>query len=208
MVGLTRRTLIVSLCLVALLGNGAARGQSTQQVKPGPKPGVYARDYTELAKPAWKKDFPNLGRYEVLAPSTGRDNTKSAYNCIAHTLRIYNRWVWPGERVADFDKLYGEQGYKRIRKLDYRFNARLDKIVLYAKTGKNGQLVCTHGSRQLTDGTWTSKLGAGPLVRHSNPEAVGGPSYGQPIAVYVKVRKTQATAKPVLLANTRKPGKS
>jgi hypothetical protein len=207
MIRLSRKPLIVSLCLVALLGTGAAHGQSTQ-VKPGPKAGLYTRDYTELSKPTWKKDFPNLGRYEVLAPSTGREPSKGAYNCIAHTLRIYTRWVWPGERVEDFDKLYSEQGYKRIRTMDYRFNPRLDKIVLYAKKGKNGQIVCTHGSRQLADGTWTSKLGSGPLVRHATPEAVGGPSYGRPIAVYIRARKTQAAPKPALLANTRKPGKS
>jgi hypothetical protein len=208
MTRLTRKSLIVSLCLAALLGTGAARGQSAQQVKPGPKASLYAKEYSELSKAGWKNNFPNLGRYEVLAPSTGRDNVKDAYNCIAHTLRIYNRWVWPGQRVADFDKLYGEQGYRRVRTLDYRFNPKLDKIVLYAKRGKNGQIEVTHGSRQLADGTWTSKLGAGPLVRHATPEAVGGPSYGRPIAVYVKLRKTPVTVKPTLVVNTRKPGKS
>jgi hypothetical protein len=200
-----RKTLIVALCVVALLGTSAARGQSLQP-KPGPKAGLYARDYQELQNPSWKNNFPNLSRYEILAPSTGRENTKGAYNCIAHTLRVYTRWEWPGKRVADFDKLYASHGYRRIRKLDYRFNPRLDKVVLYAKRDKNGQLECTHASRQLTDGTWTSKLGAGPLVRHATPESVGGPSYGHPIAVYVKIRKTQA-ATPVLLANTRKPAK-
>ena len=34
------------------------------------------------------------------------------------------------------------------------------------------------------DGTWTSKLGDGPLIRHLRASSVAGPSSGHPIAVY------------------------
>jgi hypothetical protein len=206
------RKATVLLCVLALFGTGTARGEPLPQ-KPGPKAGKYAAEYREMTKPSWKTNFPNLGPYEVLAPSTGRENKKGAYNCIAHTLRIYSRWVWPGKKVADFDRLYNSHGYKRLRKVDYRFNPKLDKIVLYAKVLKNGQLECTHGARQLADGTWTSKLGGGPLIRHKTPAAVGGPSYGRPIAVYVKVRRASVilplpSGSPTVVASASKRNKA
>src|SRR5262245_16484837 len=94
--------------------------------------------------------------------------------------------MWPGTRVADFDKLYGLFGYRRVQGLDYRVVRGAQKIVLYAKRGKNGEIECTHGARQLADGTWSSKCGKQPLIRHLTPEALNGESYGQPIAVYMR----------------------
>ncbi len=183
------RLLIVALVTFALTGAGAARAAETTP-KPGPAAGKYTPDYEVLDKAAWKSSFPNLRGCEVLAPSTGSDAKKNkVYNCISHTLRIYHKWVWPGANVADFDRLYGEAGYRRIRKLDYSFDPAVEKIVLYAKVHKDGRVECTHGAKQLADGTWTSKLGGGPLVRHRSPNSVAGPSYGKPIAVYVRARK-------------------
>jgi hypothetical protein len=187
MIRFFRQTILLSVCVLAL-GTAVVRAESIP-AKPGPKATVYATSYRMMEGGSWKTGFPGLGRFEVLAPPTAADK-KTGYNCIAHTIRVYNKWVWPGTKVADFDRLYGSHGYKRMRKLDYRFNAELDKIVLYAKVHKNGVIECTHGARQLADGTWTSKLGSGPLIRHATPSAVGGPSYGRPIAVYVKVRRT------------------
>jgi hypothetical protein len=175
---------------VALAGLLLASGAALGQIKPAPPPSTYDRDAKMLAwDPGWKKSFPNLANFEVLAPSTGKAGTKGAYNCIAHSLRIYTRWVWEGNKLSDFDRLYGQHGFRRIKTLDYRFDARYEKVVLYAKVGPTGELDCTHGSRQLTDGTWTSKLGAGPLIRHDTPESVSGPSYGKPVYVYIRPRK-------------------
>ncbi len=189
MIRFCRKSVLLSLCLLALAGTGIAHAESVPR-KPGPKADRYTDDYRTMESAGWKKDFPNLGRYEVLASATPKGKKKVLYNCIAHTIRDYNKWVWPGAKVSDFDRLYGAHGYKRISKLDYKFDPSLDKIVLYAKKNKDGQIECTHGSRQLADGTWTSKLGQGPLIRHSTPGAVSGPSYGKPVAVYVKSRRT------------------
>lgn len=176
--------------VIALSAMLVASELAFAQVKPAPAPKTYARDAHMLAwDPSWKKSFPQLQNFEVLAPSTGKAGTKGAYNCIAHTLRNYSTWVWPGDKLADFDKLYGQAGFRRIKGLDFRFDERFEKIVLYAKVHPNGRLECTHGSKQLADGTWTSKLGAGPLIRHRDPNSVGGPSYGQPVYVYVRQRK-------------------
>jgi hypothetical protein len=178
------------LLLTAVPTSVALAASLVPPPKPAPPRAEYEIEYRILEGRDWKTDFPNLGdRFDVLAPSTGRPGKKGAYNCIAHTMRIYDRWVWPGERVADFDQLYGKEGYRRGNRLDYSFDPRIDKIVLYAKR-VNDKIVCTHGCRQLADGTWTSKLGGGPLIRHLRPESVGGPAYGAPLAVYTRARRT------------------
>src|SRR5262249_32328905 len=53
--------------------------------------------------------FSNLrGEFEVQAPSTGR------YNCIAWSLGITDRWINPKNTLAEFDKLNGQYGYRRM----------------------------------------------------------------------------------------------
>src|SRR5262249_39655961 len=121
-----------------------------------------------------------------------------SYNCIAHSMRIYDKWVWPGPKVADFDREYAKVGLKRVKGLDYRFDPKVEKVVLYAHVRANGVVECTHGSRQLADGTWTSKLGQGPLIGHMTPESVAGPSYGKPIHLYVKQRLAPILGTPTL----------
>jgi hypothetical protein len=125
--------------------------------------------------------FPSLhGDYRVLSPSTPK------YNCIAWSLGITSQWVWPGDRVTDFDHLNARYGYRRLHGLDYGVQPGVDKIVLYGKQ-EHGRWVVTHQARQLSDGTWTSKLGKLALIRHRTPEALSGPDYGRPLAVYVRV---------------------
>jgi hypothetical protein len=171
--------------------------------RPGPPPGKYAREYAALNSPKWKRDFPRLGKFEVLAPSTPGEG-KGVYNCIAYSLKIHDRWVNPAKSVAGFDRMYGAQGYRRVKGLDYHFNPRLEKVVVYAKKGRTGQLEYTHACRQLTNGTWTSKLGHGPLISHATPDSLDGPSYGRPVAVYVKARRAPLnSARPTSVASPR-----
>jgi hypothetical protein len=47
-----------------------------------------------------------------------------------------------------------------------------------------------HASLQENDGTWTSKLGAGPLLRVRHPQELAGGDYGEIIAVFIRPRKT------------------
>ena len=141
----------------------------------------YSGERRILLSRAERRSFPRLGgNFEVLAPRT------KVYNCIAWSIGITNRWVWPGYTISAFDQLYGSYGYRRISTKDYRLQPGVQKIVLYGRVYKNGRIKCTHGARQLADGTWTSKLGKLPLIRHMSPDALNGPSYGRPIAVYVK----------------------
>jgi hypothetical protein len=141
--------------------------------------------------------FPNLGgNYEVLAARTPPSNLAqyfTTYNCIAHTIGVHTQWVWPSSRsdgkafAADFDRLYGQYGFQRVSDLDFSLQAGFEKIVLYGNV-VNGVVEATHGAHQEADGTWTSKLGSNPLIRHATPQAVAGGTYGQPIAVYVRRR--------------------
>jgi hypothetical protein len=129
------------------------------------------------------RDFPSLGsNYEVMSPTTGK-----GYNCIAWSLGITNRWVWPGDSLAAFDRLNKQHGYRRLPKLDLSLKRGVDKIVLYGQNN-NGQFRATHQSRQMSDGNWSSKLGQMPLIRHRGPSALSGSSYGQPMYVYVRNR--------------------
>jgi hypothetical protein len=195
MTRLLSKAIVATLFAIALAGTAQAQAP----LKPAPPASRFAKEYSLLRSPSWARDFPNLGRVEVLAPSTGKAGERGAYNCIAHSVKVYNRWVWEGDTVAVFDKLYGRYGYRRVKGLDYRFDSRYEKVVLYAKVHPNGRIECTHGSRQLADGSWTSKLGAGPLIRHARPESVAGPTYGKPIAVYVKARQIKTPAATTLV---------
>lgn len=132
------------------------------------------------------RSFPYLGkRYEVLGPATRR------YNCIAWSLHITDRWVWPGDRVSDFDRLNGRYGYRRLDKLDYVRRPFIDRIVLYGHRTQ-GRIQATHQARQLADSSWSSKLGGLPLIRHLKPEDVDGNVYGIPVAVYTRTRQHSA----------------
>jgi hypothetical protein len=140
-----------------------------------------------LAAATERKAFPHLGReFQVLGPATMN------YNCIAWAVGVTNQWVWPikpGKEpsVADFDVLFGKHGYRRVKGLNFDLKTGTQKIVLYGK--RKGQTwEPTHVARQLFDGSWSSKLGNLPLVRHLEPSDLDGGVYGVPIAVYVRSR--------------------
>lgn len=140
------------------------------------------------------KDFPNLGTdFEVVAPRTGHPDFPQSqkpgvkqYNCIAWTLGITDHWVWPGKTVREFDALYARHGFKRAATRNLKHEPGVVKVALYGLLDDAGNLGATHAARQEADGTWTSKLGGEARIRHLTAEAVAGPGYGDPIAVYVK----------------------
>lgn len=144
-------------------------------------------DRYHLVAEEQKRSFPRLGnRFEVLGPAT------VTYNCICWSIGNDNSWVWPREpgqpvSLADFDGLYGIYGYKRIDGLDLAREAGVEKVVVFALV-RDGRLEMTHAARQNPDGTWSSKLGSLPLIRHLRPDDLSGPTYGQPYVVYVKKR--------------------
>ncbi len=158
-------------------------------------PGIRPLDTTrnashrgQLATDRERNGFPRLGdEYEVLAPATAR------YNCIGWSLGDTSSWVWPRQAgqpatLDDFDSLYAYHGYRRVNRLDYRPDPDQDRVVLYARGREDGGADVTHAARQLRDGSWSSKLGSLPLIRHLHPDDVAGPSYGVPWVMYVRAR--------------------
>jgi hypothetical protein len=141
-----------------------------------------------LSTPVERRSFPHLGHvYEVLAPATPR------YNCIAWCVGATNDWLWPyrpnqSSTLADFDALLGRHGYRRMVGLNFDLHPGVEKVVLYAKR-KGGKVELTHGARQLSDGSWSSKLGRLPLIRHIEPGDLDGEAYGAPYVVYVRARR-------------------
>jgi type VI secretion system secreted protein VgrG len=156
----------------------------------GNAPAVRAESPVSTIERLEKSSFPRLhDQYKVLGSGTKR------YNCIAWSLGITDRWIWPGERVEDFDQLYGQNGFRRLKRMDYSLQQGTDKIVLYAMVNKQGRKQCTHAARQMKDGSWTNKLGSLPLIQVPSPEHLAGPGYGRPVAVYVRVhaQRTNST---------------
>ena len=51
--------------------------------------------------------------------------------------------------------------------------------------GEDGKM--THAALQNSDGTWSSKLGSDPLIRHLTADVFGSTSYGRPVAIYARL---------------------
>jgi type VI secretion system secreted protein VgrG len=136
-----------------------------------------------------RREFPRLGEnFEVLDPTTGM-----RYNCIAHSLGTHSRWVNPppvgagANPLLYADQLYARAGYRRAAGLDLRLAPGRRKVAVYATVNLDGTLhAITHAAVQEADGSWTSKMGQMPLIRHLAPGDLRGSVYGVPVAVYVR----------------------
>ncbi len=148
----------------------------------------------------WKGSFPKLGTdFEVLGECTapaadcrsiigeGQKIFPGSYNCIAHAAGIKNLWVNPFERVAQWEAYFKPLGYALQATNSTQHEVGVQKVAVYGKLNAKGQIAeYTHAAIQEGDGTWTSKLGSGPLIRHRTAEAVNGPSYGEVVRVFVR----------------------
>jgi hypothetical protein len=170
------------LMLTVSTAQAASRVTSTSGTSPSTRraDGIkYQHDREELDA-VRAKSFPVLGgKYDVIGPATQK------YNCIAWSLGVTSRWVWPGTSLSAFDDLDSQFGYKRMSKMDFSVQPGVEKIVLYGKY-TDGKFEATHQAHQNPDGTWTSKLGKMALIRHNSPDSLDGPDYGKPVAVYYR----------------------
>jgi hypothetical protein len=134
--------------------------------------------------------FPKLsaGNHRVTSPQTDQ------YNCIAWAAGVTDKWWWPTgdpnlthwpvgvpkqETIAAFIRMFGTVGYIQCDSAE--FEPGFEKIALFAD--RDG--IPTHAARQLSSGTWTSKLGALEDVEHSLTDLEGA-EHGTVAAVMVR----------------------
>src|SRR5205814_1385509 len=113
------------------------------------------------------------------------------YNCIAWATGDTEHWWQPAVHwptpVAPGD--YGLEALEQaFRCLGYELctdgslEARWEKVAL---CGDN--VFYTHAARQLSNGKWTSKLGAAEDIEHDAPDDVAGGVYGQVVRFMKRV---------------------
>lgn len=135
-----------------------------------------ARSMTAAEKQRFYGYFPNLNVNQAIVT----DEATPAYNCIASTVGIMNRWLWPGGSLAHFDAYY--RGYGFVR------------------SGNGPIAVCGHSRSGMTHGSisgpghgprWESKCGGDLRIQHGLNELTGS-LYGRIVGFYSKVRTLSA----------------
>jgi hypothetical protein len=118
-------------------------------------------------------DFPNLnhGGWQITS------DPSEDYNSIAWAAGLTSRWWWPDgledwpagapceETITAFAAALGTTGYVPCDNGDWEVDT--EKVALYAIGDRP-----KHAARQLPNGKWTSKLGAGHDIEHDSLGAV------------------------------------
>lgn len=154
-----------------------------------------ALDETELAdldqrylrSETMRASFPRLDpdKVEIVGHQTRK------FNCIAWSMGIRG-WVNPetgskSNPLVKMDAMYASLGFVRLDAMNIEVVPGVEKVAVYAKLAQDHSIESvTHACRQEVDGTWTSKLGGAPLIRHADLESLEGPVYGTPVAIYVR----------------------
>jgi hypothetical protein len=129
-----------------------------------------ARQMTPDEKQRFRAYFTNLDVDQVVV--TGEPS--NIYNCIAWTVGLTDRWLWPGSSILNFDAFY--KGFGFVRAGD-------GPIAAWGHSSSN----MTHGS---TSGPgygprWESKCGPDLRIQHGLDELAGS-GYGRVVAFYRK----------------------
>ena len=137
--------------------------------------------------------FPGLRgkEYRVASP---RDQ---AYNCIAWAVGDTSRWWWPGDPLRTF----WPEGVSRVETVEAFLAAfatrgyavcegdaaepRVEKMALFAVAGRP-----SHAARQLSDGSWTSKLGRMEDIIHTLRD-LEGTIYGSVVQLLKRPRNEE-----------------
>jgi hypothetical protein len=168
---------------VGLVGGSETGGSAFDKTK-------FPQDRAALETAELRADFPKLGDdFEVMAPAS------KDYNAFSYITGDQTHWVnpemgTPDAPLARIDQIFAAAGFTRTTGLDFGLEAGKQKAVLYASLNPDGTIKeITSAALQEHDGTWSSKLGSMALIRHHDPDALDGPVYGMPIAVYVRAAK-------------------
>ena len=130
----------------------------------------------------YKQGFP-----EVPLEIAGR-RTK-AYNCIAYSIGVTDRWVWNevdlnenGEAsFPEFVKFYYMHGYKPTS------DPNKAALAIYGETD-NFQVAVRHAARKVGR-FWESKMGQGDTIRHRDADVFTGTSYGSLLMYFEKYKE-------------------
>lgn len=133
--------------------------------------------------------FPNIASsgFSITSPAT------SEYNCIAWAATDTGAWwepdsmdlcYWPSKIPREFTldayiKAYESLGYAVCK--GGECEEGFEKIAIYVDANNKP----THAARQLSSGSWTSKLGRSEDIEHAAVEGLCGSSYGV-VAVFMK----------------------
>ena len=131
-----------------------------------------ARPMTAAEQQRFHGYFPNLNVSQVIVT----DNATATYNCIAWTVGVANRWLWPGSSLAHFDTFYRGYGFIRSGNGPIAAWGHSTSGMAHASISGPG-----HGPR------WESKCGGDLRIQHGLNELAGG-LYGRVLAFYTKGR--------------------
>jgi hypothetical protein len=112
------------------------------------------------------------------------------YNCIAWAAGKSDKWWWPSheigdwwpipvndndpENIAEFFKAFATEGFT-LKCNDESYEDGFEKVAFFA----NSKNKITHAARQLSNGSWTSKMGWGEDIEHLTLTVVECPIYGK-----------------------------
>jgi phenylalanyl-tRNA synthetase alpha subunit len=137
-----------------------------------------------------ENNYPNLvsSGYKVTSQDT------IDYNCVAWAVEDQESWWWPKpnnedywppnipreETIEAFVIMFQSLNYETCEASD--LEKGYQKIAIYTLNNKP-----THVARQLSDGTWTSKLGQYEDIQHHTLEGLEGEKYGTVTIVMKRV---------------------
>jgi hypothetical protein len=135
--------------------------------------------------------FPRLilHYHRVTSPAT------ATYNCFAWAVGDTDNWWQPGlhwpfvthpfdDTVEELKRVFRTLGYEECPAAN--LESGFEKVALFGVADQY-----THAARQLSDGKWTSKLGAEEDIEHESPDAVGGGIYGE-VVLYMKRKQANS----------------
>lgn len=155
-----------------------------------------SRESPDLMRDRIRQLFPRLqsSAFDVTSPRDAR------YNCVAWAANDTRRWWWPGEAlfsfwpagiareesVTNFIAAFATLGYEVATTGDHDPN--YEKLAIFATDDGTP----THMARQLSNGSWSSKLGGLEDISHVDVTGVAGSDYGQAVA-FLQRRKSSST---------------
>lgn len=173
-----------SLCVVACQQNEEINTveSSIQPKEVVSRAASMRRAPTQAEKDDLKHDFPNLDVNNI----TVTGEATYAYNCIAYSMGITNKWINPEQFYNDFIEQYKNAKTKYGASCNYEQTSTQGSNATVDGWG-NSSMDMTHGSVIYSGSTWESKLGPSLRITHGRSE-LSGTLYGRILASFNESR--------------------